>query len=397
MTGKIKGISSVRLEIIDPDPGKLLKKLTDTDVDLEEIEFLDLITVRITISYKNYRKLNDIINQHGSVCRVIYKQGIYWKMKMLLYRPILLLGCMLLFMLAILLPGRIIRIEVTGNHHVPTRYILQCAEASGIRVGCAARMLRSEKVKNQLLNAIPELQWVGINAKGCVATIQVEERNELPDTEMTSGIASIVAIRDGIISELVVHSGTALCTTGQPVQKGEILISGYSDQGLKVTSTAAKGEVFAYTRRELLLITPHPVAVRGEIIEEHTCYRLRIGKKVINFSNHSGIPDTICDKMYSEYYWSLPGGFDLPVSLIIENCRHYECAAISEDLNCQQWMEADAERYLTNQMIAGKILQTSTSVKVTNTHCRFSGVYFCHELIGKVRYEEIFEKHAENN
>ena len=299
--------------------------------------------------------------------------------------------------MALLLPGRILHVVVTGNDRIPTQSIIQCAEESGIHFGSAARTVRSEKIKNQILSKIPDLQWIGINTIGSVAIIQVEERSIAPDAVKNTGIASIVAVRDGVISDLIVHSGTALCVPGQSVLAGEVLISGYSDQGLKVTASVANGEIFAYTRREMQTVSPVPSATQGKLADKHTCYRLKIGKKVINFCDHSGISDATCDKMYTEYFWSLPGGFRLPVSVRKETCCYYVPQPVLVKEIFPSWLEADSEVYLTDHMVAGEILDVTQNTETKADSYRLTGIYFCHEMIGKLRYEEILDNHAENN
>ena len=44
-------------------------------------------------------------------------------------------------------------------------------------------MIRSEKVKNSLLQRIPQLQWAGINTDGCVAVISVREKTAIKNSE----------------------------------------------------------------------------------------------------------------------------------------------------------------------------------------------------------------------
>ena len=91
----------------------------------------------------------------------------------MLFRPVLLAGLGILFLLAMYLPSRVLFIRVEGNMQIPDRQILAAAEECGIRFGASRREVRSEKVKNALLSSVPQLQWAGVNTAGCVATISV--------------------------------------------------------------------------------------------------------------------------------------------------------------------------------------------------------------------------------
>ena len=159
--------------------------------------------------------------------------------------------------------------------------ILSAAEDCGIVFGASRRRVRSEKTKNALLSAIPQLQWAGVNTSGCVATISVRERTEAVQAEDSKFIQSIVAIRDGYVLSATVTEGTGLVIPGQSVQKGQILISGYTDCGICIRAEGAAGEVMAQTSRELEAVMPAKYDQRTQNREVRKHYSLLIGKKRI--------------------------------------------------------------------------------------------------------------------
>ena len=112
--------------------------------------------------------------------------------------------------------------------------------------------------------------------------------------EEVSGITSIVALRDGVISDLTVVQGNGVCQVGQAVKKGQLLVSGYTDVGLTIKATQAKAEIYAQTLRNIQMITPSPTSLRGEVSGKKTRYALRIGKKLIKLYKDSGISDGSC-------------------------------------------------------------------------------------------------------
>ena len=91
-----------------------------------------------------------------------------------------------------------------GNQNVPENLILELASQCGLSFGTERRQVRSEQVKNALLGAVPELEWVGINTAGCVATISVRERQKGENIGQAGGVSSIVASCDGMITGIVV-------------------------------------------------------------------------------------------------------------------------------------------------------------------------------------------------
>jgi hypothetical protein len=147
------------------------------------------------------------------------------------------------------------------------------------------------------------------------------------------------------------------------------------------------------------VIAPYPVACKTDILGKSVHYRLRMGKKEINLYNGSGISGTSCDKMYVEEYWSLPGGFQLPVSFIRETCVYYADSNVIEPNGeqTQTWVAEFADKYLSGQMVAGSILSQQVTWQSQDTYSTLTGNYACLEMIGKVKIEETLRKNAEDN
>ena len=159
-----------------------------------------------------------LLEKRGDRVCVQMRSWRFYLEQSVLKRPLLYAGLALLFACSLMLPTRILGVWVEGNSTVPTRRILEAAQQSGIRLFAPCAEVRSEKMKNALLSAIPELQWAGVNTYGCRAVISVRERTlpeRKPEPEKTVG--SIVAARDGIVESVTALQGTVLCRPGQAV------------------------------------------------------------------------------------------------------------------------------------------------------------------------------------
>ena len=389
----------VCVKIYAADIPKLLSDLSENGIVLEKIEFVDLITANVAVSYTAYQKLKEYLNSGGVTYEVLRKSGTIWSLFSLLNRPVLVIGCILFFFLSLTVSNRVLFVTVRGNTESPARFITEQAEASGVRFWCKRKTINSEEVKNRLLEQIPQLQWVGVNITGCVAVIHVAEDAKQSECEISAGeVGSIVAKTDGVICDLTALNGTAICAPGDRVKKGETLISGYTDCGIKVQAQVAKGEVYAYTHREIELLALYPAQKKGNVLSVHRCIALKFGKKEINLCNHSGIYSACCDKMYLEEYWTLPGGYQLPVALIRFVCFLREPLDPNVDMDTvTQFVNETAEAYLDQQMIAGKILTKETTGVSCDDFYMFTGSYACKEMIGQLKYEETIIKHAEDN
>jgi len=302
---------------------------------------------------------------------------------------VLIFGVLLWLFLLLYLPGRVLFVEVEGNRSVSRQLILEKAEECGVGFGAARRAVRSEKLKNALLSQIPQLQWAGVNTRGCLAVIRVEERSSPATEEEKPFVGNIVAARDGVISSLVTTRGTALCRPGQAVTKGQLLVAGYTDGGFSLRAEIAEAEVFAVTHRTLTAYVPQKNLIRGEIIDTKTEFSIQIGKNVVELFQTDRSCRDGCVKLYKSDVLTLPGGFQLPLALITEKYIRYELTDDSE-----LWQEPDtvlADHYLQEQMVTGQILSASYHTITVNDLCQLRGSYICEEMIGVLRKEEIWK------
>lgn len=360
------------------------------DIPIFQVHTVSDLTSRFLIFQKDFRKLNSLCKKRGETFRMIRRQGLYWTGVRFLHRPVLCIGLCCIVLFALVIPRHVFFVEVEGNLQLQTRQILEAAEACGIGFGATRREVRSEKVKNALLAELPELQWAGVNTRGCVAVISVRERTMKQAEEEEYRVSSIVADRDGLILNCTATRGNLICKEGQAVREGELLISGYTDCGLSIQATCAQGEVFAQTNRKISVLTPKIWLQRSEARKETRSVSIVVGKKRINLWKGSGIWDTSCGRMYQEYYLTLPGGFRLPVALCVDKMIHTDLSVHSL-IKTQTDMDAFVQQYLSDHMAAGKILHKKEEIEERDDCYLLRGSYICEEMIGREKMEKIGE------
>ncbi len=383
-------------EITSADPSAALTAIQSAAIPIYDIEKAGDLTIRFRLSRRDKKQLKSIAEKRGDTLRFCGRQGVFWTMNGIVRRPVLLIGMAALLGISCWVPSRVFFIRVEGNVTVPTNQIIEQAQKCGIGFGASRREVRSEKMKNALLGVMPQLQWAGVNTYGCVALITVRERNDLEKPSEPPKVSSIIAIRDGIIRDLTVLNGNALCKPGQAVKAGQVLISGYTDCGICIQATHARGEIYAETQRELTAFFPTEYASRMRATGSQKKYSLIIGKKRINFFKGSGISCGSCAKIYKEQYVNLPGGFRLPVALVTEEYITYEQEPTVIDAG-EQILYDFAKQYLAQRMIAGKICTAGETITPMEGICRLDGVYSCYEMIGITRIEESLTDYGKNN
>ena len=385
-----------QVKITTADPQGVMSALTAAGIVITDPEMTDPLTWQFKTSRFSCRKVMDITKRRGENCVMEEKTGLYWTLLCLRRRPVLVIGFLLLLVLSLWVPSRVLFVEVVGNQQISARMVMENAADCGVRFGASRNRVRSQLVKDRLLSSLPQLQWAGVTTRGCVAVITVRERSQPETKEDGADVCSIVAARDGVLTEMTVLRGNALCSPGQSVKAGQVLISAYADYGICIRAVRAEGEIFARTKREFKAIFPQTWDGREEILGSEKKFSLIIGKKQINFYKGSGISGTSCAKIYEQKYMTLPGGFRLPVSLLIQEWIYYDPATVDSE-DCRSYLTSFAEEYIAGQMIAGKIEQAQTLFTQINGCTRLDGVYNCLESIGQVRMEESIPDYGKSN
>lgn len=371
-------------------PEKTLDSITQAKIPLSHVIQKNELTYQIQIRRKDYRQLASILHRRGDRLEIVKKWGLYWMLEALFHHPVLLAVFLVLLASSFYLPSRIFFVTVEGNSRIPDKVILSAAEDCGIRFSASRKLVRSEKVKNALLSAVPQLQWAGVNTSGCTAVISVRERIEEEPHSDHKMVSNLVADRDGFILSATITSGTPLVRPGETVTKGQLLISGYTDCGICIRASRAEGEIFAQTNRKIDAVMLKTYAFPEADPEIYYKISILIGKKRINLWKDSRISDVGCGRMYEEYFVSLPGGFPLPIAVCVDQYLCYktqESVILESDAQIQ--LQKFSDDYLLRQMVAGQINQKQQQLSTSDKLYELESSYTCTEMIGKEQREQI--------
>lgn len=387
----------VRFQMTSATPADMLTEIVKSGIALLDIGFENDLTVNCTVARKDYFRLEQLILRRGGVISSQKHSGIYFVLKDLRNRVVLILGMLAILVFAIYLPRRVFFIEVNGNSLVSDSVILEKAEECGLKFGALRQQIRSEAIKNYLLAEIEDLQWAGVNTNGCTAVITVRERTAKEENTMHN-ICNIVAAKDGVITRCTVLKGNALCKEGDAVKSGQVLVSGYTDYGIAMKAERAEAEVFAQTLYDLRVVAPQNAMSRGAAYYVDEKYSLILGKKIINLSLDSGILDSTCVKIYERDFITLPGGFQLPVGIVREKVIYTDMSQSVGDISTpSDWIEKYAEQCLLDQMVAGRIVDSHYSIVSGQDVSVLTGSCNCIEMIGRIQYEEIIKHNGKDS
>ncbi|MBO5868255.1 MAG: sporulation protein YqfD [Oscillospiraceae bacterium] len=373
----------IRLRLVSADTAELVKKAIVLGMELNQVTFIDELTIEATLSRKSYKLFVSLAEKNGAKLDIVWVHSVYLSLRRLFKRPLLITGILLYLFLCIYVPSRIFFVYVEGNHSLTTQCIIAEAEKVGVQFGASRSTIRSETVKNALLSALPQLRWAGVRMQGCVAVITVREKESLP-VQIENSAAYIIAKSDGVITEATLFKGNLLCKVGQGIREGDILASGYTDFGVYTQYGGVDAEIYADTLREIKAIMPVTQVARGSLAKLDRKFSIIIGKNRIKLYNGSGISDTGCVKMYTEVPLALPGGFCLPLAIGMETIFHYPLEEITlPEETVSEIISREVESYLQSVMVGGKILSGDTQIEMRGKLAILSAEFYCNEMIGQ--------------
>ncbi len=202
-----------------------------------------------------YRSIRKLARKSRCIPRIRRRFGLPFIVARVKKRPAFLLMAALMFALFVYMAGSTWSIQVKGNETVPREEILKTAASAGLVRGARKSDISPSEVEAAILRAHPELTWAYVHFQGTLAVIEVVEKTR-PPTELPG---DVVAAKDGVVTSVLVLSGTPVVVPGQTVRAGDVLIRGAPGDA----RNGARGTVLARTwyeiYREVELFSSVPV------------------------------------------------------------------------------------------------------------------------------------------
>ncbi|HHW07899.1 MAG TPA: sporulation protein YqfD [Clostridia bacterium] len=162
--------------------------------------------------------------------RIRQKAGVPFAMRKLRRYKAFLSGAVLFIALLYWLSSMIWFIDYSSPEELQEldpQAVLDAAYELGLKPGVFKHSLDTKEIEKALQVRIPRLAWAGIEIQGTRAVIRIVEK-KLPSSEMLDERrpGHLVAVKEGVISELLVIDGRPMVQVGDTVTAGQVLISG---------------------------------------------------------------------------------------------------------------------------------------------------------------------------
>lgn len=303
------------------------------------------------------------------------------------HRPGIAAGA-LLFITTLCLSSMFIwNVEVKGAEHIPEEEIIGRLKELGCGVGSFIPSINFYVLCNNYLASTGDVSWISVNMRGTVAYVELRERVLPEQIEKSDVPANIVAAADGIVQRIEVFSGTAAVKPGDPVVKGQLLISGVLDsQSVGFSAVRAQGKVIAQTAALLEVNIPLEITEKvltGNVINEKTI--IIFGKSINLFLKGRNLYEK-CDTIEVIKNITLFDEITLPIILKTVTYNEY-----TEQIRTMTETEAGARAALrmseefAERFAASEILSRTTESGLYNGAYRIICEVSCVEDIGLPR------------
>ncbi|MDK2888138.1 MAG: hypothetical protein PWP72_1016 [Thermoanaerobacter sp.] len=249
-------IGYVTITVRGEAPEKFINMATARGFFLWDIARSGEQTMRANVRLNAVRPLRHIARRTRCRFHITRRVGLPFLWMRLARRKALACGAILFVLGLYLLSSFVWTIEITGNNRVSSREILSVASAAGLNRGMLKWHLNCSAVEKALKEKLPAISWAGVYLRGTKVTIEIVEKN-IPG-EKDQSPAHIVAVKEGIIKEILVFNGRAVVKEGDTVIPGQILIS-----GVLLPATAEQEQQAGSESRENQPAPPQPVYVHA--------------------------------------------------------------------------------------------------------------------------------------
>lgn len=375
----IKGYVSIKISGLFPE--RFINLCAKNKIPLNNIKRKTKNEITADLSVSNFKKLRKITKTTGCKVHITQKYGLRFFMHRFKKRKAFVLGIAAFFIILWSLTKFVWIIDITGNENVEDNSILEYAKNGGLKTGMLTALVDSQKIKSYIMTNMEELSYVSVTKYGTTVYIDVREREEKREHFDKYTFSNIVADQSGVVESVLVQSGTAAVKKGDVVYKGQLLVSGATDNkylGIKYSNSDAVIKARVWHEKTVNI----PYYTEEKVPTGNTKAKRKL--KILNFSLNLFTKNKILFEKYDilsyTNYISLGKGKVLPIG--VETTRYEEYKTKRTKLSLEQTKDLLLKE-LDNQYKDSEIISRTFEIKDN----KLTVTYECIEDIG--REEEI--------
>ncbi|MDR1940106.1 MAG: sporulation protein YqfD [Clostridiales bacterium] len=263
--------------------GKAISGLSKRDIGLIGIK-ADGGYIYFKAKSKDNQKIIAFFDEICYTYQIIGESGFFRRLRLFFKRKGLVAGVLIVAILFGLINSRLNDIKISGLKTVEYSAVEEILLAQGIKKGVSTRKIDKKHLEYLITSSIDGVAFASIRVSGMTLFINIYEELPPPDiVDMTDDVP-LLAKKDGIVTHVIVFSGTPLVKPGDPVVAGETLVAPVENSGGVPVGVRAVGEVFAkvyYSGNAVFLENQVVLSRTGKTktLTEVEIFGLPIGKK----------------------------------------------------------------------------------------------------------------------
>ncbi|KPU44113.1 putative stage IV sporulation protein YqfD [Oxobacter pfennigii] len=344
----LRGYLTIKVEGLNLE--KFLNMSVSSSISFWDVKKIGITEIEFKTTVRGYKRMKNIIKATGSKAYITGKDGVPFLSLKLKRRKMMAIGFVVFILMVFMLSSFIWSVEIIGAKTVSTKEITDCLKELGLKAGAFKLNLAVTDIENDMLIKMDGISWIKVNIKGTRAEVEIKERIAPPDIIPDSKPCNIIARRDGIIMKIIAEKGDILVPQGEPVKKGQVLITGMIDRpNIERRYVHAAGEVSARTWYE-----------GKEVIPLETVEKERSGKKISNLFlilgqnklqiKNSHITFNTYDKIVKSTKLIETEKFQLPLEIVIEEYH--------ETVDKQKTKSVDEAKKLAYDLVEKSIINS---------------------------------------
>lgn len=152
-------------------------------------------------------------------------------------------GIALFFILLLIFSNHLWVINVNGNKDINSKEVINSLYSLNVTEGMKLSKIDTDVLKQKLILSSDNISWASLNIEGCVLNVNISEFND--SFTFDNPPCNLIALSDGIITKMNIHSGNYVVRIGQTVTKGQVLVSGITTEKGVNSFIHSSGEIFA--------------------------------------------------------------------------------------------------------------------------------------------------------
>lgn len=343
---------------------------------------------RVYISRKNYRRMLPYVDKTGVELKVHDKRGLpffFYKYRKRKCFALCLLLCICTIYVFTLF---IWDINISGETMYTKEQIRRDIMDNYISLGTFKRNVDCAELEKELRARYDRVAWISCEIKGTQLNITLTETLEPEMIRESETPCNIVAVKDGLVTDIITRSGTAVVSGGDEVKKGDILITGvvniYNDfdELLETQYLPSSGDVYAIIEYQYEDSFSMEYYDKEYDSKESKYYGIGFGENF--FMPFRPKSEKNVEQVTEDKKLVLAGDFYLPLSIRQTVTRKYVPVL-------KKYTEAEAKEkakkrqtvYLSDLRKKGvEILENNVTIEIVNGSCVASGVIVTREIIG---------------